>query len=664
MLLDLGFPVLALALVVALVGIVLAMVGARRDDLALVASARNAVLTVAALVLLAAVLLWIALLTDQFQFEYVASHVERDLSPFYKFSALWGGQAGSLLFWTLILSGYSAFAMIGFRNQHRQLMPYVIATLLTTSAFFLVIVIFAANPFKKLGFMPADGAGLNPLLQNYWMVIHPIGLYLGYVGMAVPFAFAVAALAAKQLGNTWIRSIRRWTLVPWLFLSLGILMGSQWAYIELGWGGYWAWDAVENASLLPWLTATAFLHSIVIQERRGMLKVWNLVLVFLTYELVLIGTFITRSGVIESVHAFALSNVGPLFLGFIALSIFGFLWLLLDRLPLLRSDNELDSMLSRESGFLFNNVVFVGIAFATFFGTTFPMFSELLTGNKISVAAPWFNKVNGPIFVVLLILMGAGPLLGWRRSTKETLRKNFQWPLLATAVVPLLLFVLGLRDALPLVGFALCTFVLATILQEFVRGASARRRITGEAWPRALVNLTQKNQRRYGGYIVHLGIIMRALGILGNSFFQLETQGTLKPGESLTIKNYVVTYNGLRQIQQLTHTEVFAPLQVTRNGQPIGVVQPRKNLYFKTPDQPTSEVGLRIFPTEDLYAVLAGWDSNGDTASFKLFVNPLMVFLWIGGLVLALGTLVALWPHTIAVRSAAVAPAAAQPKHA
>ena len=648
MLLDLGFPVLALALVVALVGIVLAMIGARRDDLALVASARNAVLAVAALVLLAAVLLWIALLTDQFQFEYVASHVERDLSPFYKFSALWGGQAGSLLFWTLILSGYSAFAMIGFRNQHRQLMPYVIATLLTTSAFFLVIVIFAANPFKKLGFMPADGTGLNPLLQNYWMVIHPIGLYLGYVGMAVPFAFAVAALAAKQLGNTWIRSIRRWTLVPWLFLSLGILMGSQWAYIELGWGGYWAWDAVENASLLPWLTATAFLHSIVIQERRGMLKVWNLVLVFLTYELVLIGTFITRSGVIESVHAFALSNVGPLFLGFIALSIFGFLWLLLDRLPLLRSDNELDSMLSRESGFLFNNVVFVGIAFATFFGTTFPMFSELLTGNKISVAAPWFNKVNGPIFVVLLILMGAGPLLGWRRSTKETLRKNFQWPLLATA----------------LVGFALCTFVLATILQEFVRGASARRRITGEAWPRALVNLTQKNQRRYGGYIVHLGIIMMALGIIGNSFFQLETQGTLKPGESLTIKNYVVTYNGLRQIQQPTHTQVFAPLQVTRNGQPIGVVQPRKNLYFKTPDQPTSEVGLRIFPTEDLYAVLAGWDSNGDTASFKLFVNPLMVFLWIGGLVLALGTLVALWPHTVAVRSAAVAPAAAQPKHA
>lgn len=388
-----------------------------------------------------------------------------------------------------------------------------------------------------------------------------------------------------------------------------------------------------------------------------MLKVWNLALVFLTYELVLIGTFITRSGVIESVHAFALSNVGPLFLGFIALSMLGFLWLLLDRLPLLRSDNELDSMLSRESGFLFNNVVFVGIAFATFFGTTFPMFSELLTGNKISVAAPWFNKVNGPIFVVLLILMGAGPLLGWRRSTQETLRKNFQWPLLATLIAPLLLFLFGLRDALPLVGFALCTFVLSTIVQEFARGAAARRRITGESWPTALLNLTQKNQRRYGGYIVHLGIIMMALGIIGNSFFQQEIQGTLKPGESLTIKNYVVTYTGLRQIQQPTHTEVVAPLQVTRSGRPIGLLQPQKNLYFKTPDQPTSEVGLRIFLTEDLYAVLAGWDNNGDAASFKLFVNPLMVFLWLGGLVLVLGTLVALWPHTAAVRAAAALPA-------
>lgn len=664
MLLDLGFPVLALALVVAIIGIALALLGGRRDDLALVASARNAVFAVAALVLTAAVLLWIALLTNQFQFEYVASHVERNLPVFYKFSALWGGQAGSLLFWTLILSGYSTLAMIGFRNQHRQLMPYVIATLLTTTAFFLVIVIFAANPFKKLGFVPADGTGLNPLLQNYWMVIHPIGLYLGYVGMAVPFAFAVAALATKQLGNTWIRSIRRWTLIPWLFLSLGILMGSQWAYIELGWGGYWAWDAVENASLLPWLTATAFLHSIVIQERRGMLKVWNLVLVFLTYELVLIGTFITRSGVIESVHAFALSNVGPIFLGFIAFSIFGYLWLLLDRLPLLRSDNELDSMLSRESGFLFNNVVFVGIAFATFFGTTFPMFSELITGNKISVAAPWFNKVNGPILVVLLILMGAGPLLGWRRSTPATLRENFQWPLLATVIAPALLFVFGIRDALPLVGLALCTFVLATIVQEFARGAGARRRITGESWPRALINLTQKNQRRYGGYIVHLGIIMMALGIIGNTFFQMEAQGTLKRGESLAIKDYVLTYSGLRQVQQPTHTEVLAPLQVTRNGQDIGFVQPQKNLYFKTPDQPTSEVGLRIFATEDLYAVLAGWDGNGESASFKVFVNPLMIFLWLGGLVLALGTLTSLWPHTQSVRKAASVPSAVQPKRA
>jgi len=531
--------------------------------------------------------------------------------------------------------------------------------------FFAILMLFSANPFStSLAGGRMDGQGLNPLLQNFYMAIHPPSLYLGFVGCTIPFAFAMGALLSGRLDSEWIVAVRKWMLFAWLFLSIGNALGMLWAYVELGWGGYWAWDAVENASLLPWLTATAFLHSIVIQERRGMLKVWNLVLVFLTYELVLIGTFITRSGVIESVHAFALSNVGPIFLSFIALSIFGYLWLLLDRLPMLRSDNELDSMLSRESGFLFNNVVFVGIAFATFFGTTFPMFSELLTGNKISVAAPWFNKVNGPILVVLLILMGAGPLLGWRRSTREALRANFQWPLLATVVVPVLLFVLGVRDALPLVGFALCTFVLATIVQEFARGASARRRITGESWLRALINLTQKNQRRYGGYIVHLGIIMMALGIIGNTFFQLETQGTLKRGESLTIKNYVLTYQGLRQVAQPTHTEVLAPLMVARDGKDIGVVQPQKNLYFKTPDQPTSEVGLRIFPAEDLYAVLAGWEGNGESASFKVFVNPLMIFLWLGGLVLALGTLTSLWPHTQAVRASAPVPSNVQPKRA
>ncbi len=662
MLFDLGFPMLALALVTALVGAGLALLGAQRNDESLVISARNALFATAGLIALASVLLWVALLTDQFQFEYVASHTERNLPAFYKFSALWGGQAGSLLFWSLILSGYSALAMIGFRNQHRQLMPYVIAVLLVTSAFFLIVLIFAANPFKKLGFLPADGTGLNPLLQNYWMAIHPIGLYLGYVGMSVPFAFAVAALATRQLGNAWVRSIRRWTLTPWLFLTLGILMGSQWAYVELGWGGYWAWDAVENASLLPWLTATAFLHSIIIQERRGMLKVWNMLLIFLTYELVLIGTFITRSGVIESVHAFALSNVGPIFLSFIAVTILGFLWLLLDRLPLLRSDNELDSMLSRESGFLFNNVVFVGLAFATFFGTTFPMFSELLTGSKISVAAPWFNKVNGPIFVVLLILMGAGPLLGWRRSTVQTLRANFQWPLLATVLAPALLFALGVRQGLALVGLALCTFVLATIVQEFVRGAAARRRITGESWPRALFSLTQKNQRRFGGYIVHLGIVMMALGIIGNSYFQAEAQGTLQRGASLTIRDYTLTYNGLRQVERPTHTEILAPLQVTRNGRDLGVVQPQKNLYFKTPDQPTSEVGLRMSLAEDLYVVLAGWDGNGETASFKVYVNPLMIYLWLGGLVLTFGTIIALWPHPQVAAHTAAAPATAQPR--
>jgi cytochrome c-type biogenesis protein CcmF len=655
MLFDLGYPALALALGIALGGIFFSVEGARRGRADIVAAGRNAVYVVGALVLFASVLLWLALLTSQFQLEYVASHTERSLSLFYKFSAFWGGQAGSLLFWTLLLSAYSVLAMFGFRHQYRQLMPYVAATLLLTSAFFLFVLLFAANPFQKLSFVPADGTGLNPLLQNYWMVIHPVALYLGFVGFAVPFAFAVAALVTRQLGNQWVRSIRRWTLVPWLFLSVGILMGSQWAYIELGWGGYWAWDAVENASLLPWLTATAFLHSIVIQERRGMLKVWNMVLIFLTYELVLIGTFITRSGIIESVHSFALSNVGPVFLAFIALTILGYLWLLFSRLPLLRSDNELDSMLSRESGFLFNNVIFVGIAFATFFGTTFPMFSEMLTGSKISVAAPWFNKVTGPLFVILLILMGVGPLLGWRRSSRATLRANLMWPVIVGVLVPLVMFVFGVRDPLPLVGFGLCSFVVAGIVQEFSRGARARRHATGEGWGRALVNLTQKNQRRYGGYIVHLGIVMIALGIIGNTYFQTEAQGTLAPGETLRIDKYVLTFEGLRENPRDTHTQVVAEVAIDRDGRDAGFIWPRKNLYFKNPDQPTTEVGLRIFPTEDLYVVLAGWQDGGQAASLKVYVNPLMSFMWLGGLTLILGTVIAMWPHATQTAARTVA---------
>ena len=527
---DIGYIAMILALVLSVYGFVVSLYGARRNMPDLIASGRNATYVVGALVLTAAITLWYALLTNQFQIEFIATHSERNLPTFYKISALWGGQAGSLTFWTLLLSGFAVAATWFFREEQPSLRPYVNAVLLGAIFFFVLVVLFAANPFEKLWrvngqivaavfqpagatlFRPADGQGLNPQLQNYWMVIHPVMLYLGFVGMTVPFAFAVAALASGQLGNTWIRLIRKWTLAPWVFLTIGVIMGSQWAYVELGWGGYWAWDPVENASLLPWLTATAFLHSIMIQERRGMLKVWNVVLIWLTWELTIFGTFLTRSGVIESVHSFALSPIGPMFAVFIVATLAAFLPLLIWRLPLLKSENQLDSVISRETAFLTGNLLFVVIMLATLLGTLFPTISEWVTGNKMSLNAPYFERVNGPIFLVLLILMGAAPLLAWRRSGSETLRRNFLIPIIAALVSLPLLFAFGVRNPAGFVGVGILTFVLAGIIQEYVRGMQARREATREPPATAMVNIVRRNGRRYGGYIVHIGVLLIALG--------------------------------------------------------------------------------------------------------------------------------------------------------
>jgi len=644
---EVGYIALMTALVLAVFGIIANIAGVRRNQMTLVASGRNAVYAVGLLVLTAAVSLWYSLLAMDFNVEYVATHVERALPVFYKFSSLWGGQAGSLLFWTLILSGYSVAAIFALGRQQRELMPYVASVLLAISTFFLIVLLFAANPFKRLDFTPPDGQGLNPLLQNYWMVVHPVGLYLGFVGFSVPFAFAVAALVSKRLDNRWVKAMRRWTLVPWLFLSIGILMGSMWAYAELGWGGFWAWDPVENASFLPWLTGTAFLHSMVIQEKRGMLKIWNMVLIFITFSLTIIGTFITRSGVIQSVHSFALSNIGPLFLAFIAVIMLGFLYLLFERLPLLRSENELDSMRSREFAFLLNNLVFLIITFATLLGTVFPMLTELLGSTKIAVSAPFFNKVNGPIFLALLVLMGVGPLLGWRRSSNESLVRIFAIPVATMPVALIIAYLLGARGLAPLVGIAVCAFVVATIVQEFARGARARRQATGEGWGTALLRITQRNQRRYGGYTVHLGIVLMALGIIGATFYQVEGQANLAVGQSFTLRDYTLVYRGLRQREADNHTVIAGRVDVVQGGRVIGTVEPHRNLYRKNPDQPTSEVGILVRPLEDVYVVLAGWEDNGATASFKVYINPLISWLWLGGLVLTLGTLISLWPQAM-----------------
>ena len=679
---DVGYIAFVMALVLSVYGIVVSALGARRNLPELVTSGRNAVYVVSGLVTVAALTLWYALLTNQFQVEFVATHSERNLPTFYKISALWGGQAGSLTFWTLLLCGFAVAATWFFRNEQPSLRPYVNAVLLLSIAFFTLIVLFAANPFEKLWraadgqiitavfqpagaqvFTPADGQGLNPQLQNYWMVIHPIMLYLGFVGLTVPFAFAAAALLTGQLGNTWIKLIRKWTLVPWLFLTIGIIMGSQWAYVELGWGGYWAWDPVENASFLPWLTATAFIHSVMIQERRGMLKVWNMVLIWLTWELTLFGTFLTRSGVIESVHSFALSPIGPMFAVFIVGTLLGFLALLIWRLPLLKSENQLDAVLSRETAFLSQNVIFVVIMIATLLGTLFRPISEWVTGNKISLNAPYFEKVNGPIFVMLLILMGIAPLLAWRRSAPETLRRNFIIPIIGGLLSLPLLFLVGIRNPAGLLGIGVLVFIFTGILQEYVRGVQTRRHATGEPLGMALVNLVRRNGRRYGGYIVHTGVLLIALAIIGNEFFQSESEANLKPGETIKVADYVLTYRGLELSRGPNYTEYTARLDIQRSGQPAGQIFPKKHIYDKNQEQPMTEVGLRPGPIEDVYVVLAGFEDNGGTASFKAYINPLMSWMWIGELVILIGVLVAAWPRKspAAAEVRARVPVGAQP---
>lgn len=645
MIFNVGYLILITALVIAVFGIVTGYLGGKQRNPRLIQSAYNSVLAVGGLTATAAVILWYGLLTDKFQVVYIWNHSERSLPISYKFSAIWGGQQGSLLFWCLVLSAFSVAAVVTFRRKHAALMPYVYATLLSSKLFFLVLLVFAANPFRMVAFVPEDGQGLNPLLQNYWMVIHPVMLYFGYVGLAVPFAFAIGALISKRLDTEWVRVMRRWTLIPWMFLSVGIIMGSQWAYMELGWGGYWAWDPVENASFLPWLTGTAFLHSIIIQEQRGILKIWNVSLIAATYFLVILGTFTTRSGVLESVHSFARSDVGPYFLVYMVILLAGFLYLLFTRMPLLRGEHQIDGVVSRESAFLANNWLFAAITFATLWGTFFPMFSEILTGDRISVAAPWFNKVVGPLFLVLVLLMGVGPLLGWRFTSPEALRRQFTWPALAALIIGASMF-LFTTNVYPVVGMGICAFVTATIIQEYIRGILARRKHNDEMIPVAMLQLLRRNGRRYGGYIVHLGIVFIGVAVLGNEFFQHTTNVTLQRGESVEIAGYSLVYMGLESEQEGNHVSISTPLAVfdADNGRQLGMITPQRNIYDKNPDVPTSEVGLRMTPLEDVYAVINGWDNGGESATFTLYVNPLTMWMWVGGLVIVLGVLLAIWP--------------------
>src|SRR5216684_381081 len=512
------------------------------------------------------------------------------------------------------------------------------------AAFMTLLLGFVASPFEALPRPPADGVGLNPLLYDEGMRIHPPMLLAGLMSWSVPFAFAIAALATGKLGNEWVAVSRRYAMVAWVILGLGNVLGAWWAYHVLGWGGYWGWDPVENVALMPWLVGTAFIHSIQMQERRGMLKAWNILLIMVAFFLSIFGTFVVRSGILASVHAFALSSIGPYFLSFLALALVGSLGLFFWRLPRLKSENQLDSLLSRESSFLINNLLFLGIVFAIFWGTIYPLVAEALADQKVSVGPPYFKQVAGPLLGGVLLLMGIGPLMPWWRASPEHLRTNFLIPVAGTVLGLAILLILGMRDPFAGIGFGLCLFVLGTILQEFVRGALARHRATGESYVAALGNLIRRNNRRYGGYVVHLAILLIGAGAVGSQVYQQQTQATLAPGQSVSLAGYTITARGIQTNLEPGVKVIQGVLTV--NGEDL---RPAKQYFDNFPQQPSTRVGLRSTPFEDLYVVLGGWEGDGPTAkvSLAVFVNPLVSWIWTGGVLLLLGTLVTLWPASV-----------------
>jgi cytochrome c-type biogenesis protein CcmF len=620
----------------------------------LVASGERGLLATALLVALASAGLWTALLSHDFSLAYVASNTSRNMPAVYVFAAFWGGQAGSLLFWCLILSLYAVAALWSNRTRNRTLMPFVTGTLAIVLLFFLSTMVFGANPYERVEWVPVDGRGMNPQLQNPGMAIHPPNLYLGYVATAIPFAFAIAALVTRRLDNEWLAAVRRWSLLSWFFLTVGIVLGMWWAYVELGWGGYWAWDPVENSSFLPWLTCTAFLHSIMIQEKRGMLRKWNVTLVVTTFLLSILGTFITRSGIIESVHAFAQSPIGNWFAGFLLVAIAATTYLVTTRLKDLEATATLESMVSREAAFLYNNLLLVGIAFSVLWGTLFPIISEAVRGEKITVGPPFFNAVNIPLGLGLLALTGIGPLIAWRRASPDNLKRQFAVPAFSGLALGAVLLALGMRDAYALVAYVLAGFVSATIVQEFGKGIGARRRMHGEHAALALVRLVARNRRRYGGYIVHAGIVMLFAAFAGLAFRE-EFDVSLRPGESFEAVDpyghrWRFTSQGVSRFEALNRQVTAVALETTRDGESRGVLSSERRQHVDSRGipqfEPSTEVGIIETAKLDTYLVLAGVSGEeGDVAEIRVTFNPLVVWVWFGGALMAIGGLIVMWPQ-------------------
>jgi cytochrome c-type biogenesis protein CcmF len=647
-----GSFALLLAFVAAVYAFAAGMAGILTRRSLLTKSARSAGMAVFVLITLAVAALEYFFFTNDFSMAYVAAHSNRALPAFYKFAALWAGQEGSLLFWSWLLSIYAFSVLFLNRKKHPELMPYVGVVLAGVQIFFLMLNNFVASPFHVLGAADASGAfhlarlsegnGLNPLLQYPEMVIHPPMLYLGYTGFTVPFAFALAALLGRYPGEKWIHITRRWTMIAWGFQGIGILLGAHWAYAVLGWGGYWAWDPVENASLLPWITGTAFLHSVMMQEKRGMMKVWNVWLVFITFMLCILGTMLTRSGVVSSVHAFAESSIGGWFVVFLAIILAVCLVAWYKNRDYLRSDNQLDSLVSRESGFLFNNLILLAACFAVLWGTLFPVFSEWFTGSKISVGPPFFNKVNIPIALFLLFLTGVGPILAWRKTSLDALRRNFAWPLAGGFAAGAIALIFGFRNFYAVVCLILSVFVALTIFSEFYRGARVIASRDHVNLVSAAGELTLRNTRRYGGYIVHFGMVLIFIGIAGSAFNR-DIQKEMAVGQTLAIGPYTILCQNFDQVANNNYQSDRATLEVFRGGRSVMMLYPERRFFLASQVTETM-VAIETAPLRDLYVVYAGRSPETGKPVIHAYLNPLVKFIWFGGLIVALGTGLALLP--------------------
>ena len=647
---ELGHYSQILAWFLAACGIFSGMMAGRSGANAWLMTARNATLLVALTCSLALVCLGYLFYVSDFSIKYVWQFSNRAMESNYKISAIWGGMDGSMLLWCTFLAIAAGVVAYLVKQYPQRLAGWALSILNVATFFFLSIVVFYTNPFRYLGqpFIPPDGNGLNPLLQNIYMQIHPPSLYVGFTLFTVPYAFCLGALLARETSNEWIRLTRRWTLVGWGFLTAGIILGGHWAYLELGWGGFWAWDPVENASFMPWLTATAFLHSVMVQERKNMLKMWNVWLIVLTYALTIFGTFLTRSGVVQSVHAFAETDVGVVFLQYLAFVITAAILITWLRRDLLKSERNIESFFSRESAFLLNNLIFLSICFATLWGVMFPILSEAVTGTKQTVSIPFFNAVNVPLFIVLILLMGIGPMIAWKKATLSNLKRAFLMPSLFSLVLTVILLWAGVREVYPLFAYVVSFFALMTIMVEYHKGVKAMRASDSDKGViEATKSLVKKHRSRYGGYLIHVGVVVCTISITASMAHKIEKEFTIAKGDSFSVGRFNFKLDDVSGEKNENYQSLITTMSVFNKdtGAFIEKMYPEKR-YYIAKQETTTEVALRMGPREDIYIALAGWDDTQNKATYKIFINPLQVWLWIGGLIMIIGTGVVLVPDS------------------